>query len=113
MEFKEEGNEAENQIQKPDLEGRILIGKRHANRAYIVEELGNGDILLRPVAIKLRREAWLSSNPAALASVRNGLAQSATGDVHYLGSFAGYASDCGCHFHSHSDCHCDCDCGGE
>ncbi len=86
-------SEHEREIRKPDAQGRIVIGKEHANDTYAVEKLSNGDILLRPVVVIPKREAWLFNNPAALASVRRGLAQSAKGETHYLGSFAEYADD--------------------
>ena len=37
------------------------------------------------------RERWLFANPEALASVKQGLKESAAGETHYLGSFAQYA----------------------
>jgi hypothetical protein len=39
------------------------------------------------------RELWLQQNPTAMASVRQGLADSAAGRVKGLGSFAKYADD--------------------
>jgi len=39
------------------------------------------------------REMWLYGNRAALAKVREGLAQAAQGDTHDLGSFAKYADN--------------------
>ena len=38
-------------LRKPDAQGRIAIGKQHANETYSVEEQPNGDILLRPVVV--------------------------------------------------------------
>ncbi len=39
------------------------------------------------------RERWLWANPQALAMVREGLAQSARGEGHDLGSFAQYLDE--------------------
>jgi len=51
-----------------------------------------GQILLSPLIIP-PEEAWLYKNPKALASVRRGLRQSATGKRYNLGSFVQYADD--------------------
>lgn len=52
-----------------------------------------GQILLDPALTVPVREIWLYRNPVALAKVREGLAQAAEGDLHDLGSFAGFADD--------------------
>jgi hypothetical protein len=53
---------------------------------------GAGQILLSPQVIH-PEEAWLYKNPEALASVRRGLRQSASGKRYNLGSFLQYADD--------------------
>lgn len=78
---------------RPDSAGRILIGKENINKLFVIQPLPNGDILLSPVVIRHEREAWLFDNKEALESVRRGLAQSALGDTHDLGSFAQYAEE--------------------
>jgi hypothetical protein len=78
------------ELRKPDAQGRIVIGKEHADETYSVEKLDNGDILLRPVVVIHKNEAWLYSNPEALASVRRGLQQISEGKSTDLGSFAHY-----------------------
>ena len=76
------------ELRRPDSQGRIAIGKEHADETYAIEKLSNGDILLRPVVVMHKREAWLFGNEAALASVKRGLEQAAAGKTHDLGSFA-------------------------
>lgn len=84
------------ELRRPDSQGRIAIGKEHADETYAVEKLPNGDILLRPVVVMHKREAWLFANQDALASVKRGLDQAASGRTHDLGSFAadGDEDDC-------------------
>ncbi|MCK4766373.1 MAG: hypothetical protein KAW12_29530 [Candidatus Aminicenantes bacterium] len=52
--------------------------------------LGNGDILLKPMASIPAREVWLYRDEEALESVKKGLSQEGTID---RGSFARYADD--------------------
>jgi len=84
------------EIRKPDAQGRIVIGKEFADETYTVEKQNNGDILLRPVVVIHKQEAWLFSNQDALASVKRGLKEAAEGKTHDLGSFAEHAEgeDC-------------------
>ncbi len=79
------------ELRKPDSQGRIVIGKEHIDETYAVEKQKNGDILLRPVVVIHKQEAWLLSNQEALASVKRGLKEAAAGKTHDLGSFALYA----------------------
>ncbi len=81
------------ELRKPDAQGRIAIGKEHADETYAVEKQSNGDILLRPVIGIHKREAWLFNNSLALESVKRGLADSAAGRIHDLGSFEEFAED--------------------
>ncbi|MHB8638101.1 MAG: hypothetical protein ACYC96_16715 [Fimbriimonadaceae bacterium] len=81
------------ELRRPDAQGRIVIGKEHADETYAVEKQPSGDILLRPVVVMHKREAWLFANQDALASVKRGLEQAATGAKHDLGSFAGDTDD--------------------
>lgn len=80
-------------LKKPDSQGRIIIGKQYADEIYSVEPQSNGDILLRPVVVINKQEAWLFRNPEALASVKRGLEQAAAGDTHDLGDFSQFADD--------------------
>lgn len=81
------------EIKKPDPQGRINIGREHANELFAIEKQPNGDIVLHPVAVIHKREAWLFENPEALAAVREGLAQSAAGETENLGTFAEFADE--------------------
>ena len=81
------------ELRKPDAQGRIALGKECRDETYSVTREPNGDIVLRPVVVLHKREAWLYANPDALASVRRGMEQAAAGDVHDRGSFASFAED--------------------
>jgi len=84
------------ELKKPDSQGRISIGKEHADETYAVERQPNGNITLQPVVVIHKQEAWLFANQNALASVKRGLDQAAHGKTHDLGSFAQYADDGDC-----------------
>ena len=75
------------ELRKPDAQGRIAIGKEYADETYSVEHGMDGDIILRPVVVMHKREAWLFANPEALASVKRGLKQAAQGETYDLGDF--------------------------
>lgn len=81
------------ELRKPDAQGRIVIGKENADETYAVERQPNGDIILHPVVVLHKREAWLFQNEEALASVKRGLAEAARGEIHDLGSFLDHAGD--------------------
>lgn len=81
------------ELRKPDAQGRIVIGKEHVDETYTVEKQNNGDILLRPVVVIHKQEAWLFKNQDALASVKRGLKQAAEGKTHDLGSFAEHVEE--------------------
>lgn len=75
---------------RPDKKGRITLGPllRGASSVRVsVDEQSR--IVLEPYAEVPLREAWLYENADALESVRQGLRESANGDLHDLGSFAG------------------------
>jgi len=76
------------ELRKPDAQGRISIGKEYADETFAVEKQSNGDILLRPVTVIHKREAWLFANHAALQSVKRGLENAMAKRTHDLGSFA-------------------------
>jgi len=80
-------------LKKPDGQGRIAIGREFSDDTYSVEPQQNGDIILRPVVVIHKQEAWLFQNREALASVKRGLEQAARGEVEDLGTFAQFASD--------------------
>jgi hypothetical protein len=87
--FKDENRRTSNS----DSKGRIVLGSKHANRTYRVQELPDGNILLEPIVMVHEREAWLYRNPEALAAVLEGIEQSKRGETVDLGSFAQYADD--------------------
>jgi hypothetical protein len=62
-----------------DSKGRISLGKRFANRTFIIEETGEMELKLQPARIIPEREAWLYENKEAEASVLRGLEQARAG----------------------------------
>ena len=62
-----------------DSKGRISLGKRFANRTFIIEETEEMELKLQPARIIPEREAWLYDNKEAEASVLRGLAQAKAG----------------------------------
>lgn len=64
-----------------DSKGRVVLGGRFANRAVIVEQLSETEIIVKLARIIPEREAWLYDNAGALAAVRGGLAQARAGKV--------------------------------
>lgn len=76
---------------RTDDRGRITIGNEAKGKTYQVLVNDLGQILLEPVITIPERERWLFENPEALASVKQGLKESAEGKAKYLGSFAQYA----------------------
>ena len=63
-----------------DERGRVNIGSEAGKKDYAVHTNGKGQFLLTPVVHIPEYEAWLFKNPAALASVQEGLRQSARGE---------------------------------
>jgi hypothetical protein len=62
-----------------DSKGRLTLGETFANRTVLVEDRGEGELLIRLARVIPEREAWLYENKDALASVRRGLNQAASG----------------------------------
>lgn len=58
-----------------DMKGRISLGPRVANRLVSVTRVSESEYVIKLVRAIPEDEAWLYENPAALASVRNGLRQ--------------------------------------
>ncbi len=79
-------------IVQPDSRGRLSIGSIGKGKSYRVLVNDAGQILLDPVVAVPERELWLWKNSEAIASVRQGLSESATGETVELGSFAAYAN---------------------
>ncbi|MCY2960572.1 MAG: hypothetical protein NTY35_10445 [Planctomycetota bacterium] len=68
------------QTRNADSKGRITLGEAYANRTLIIEDRGD-EIVVRLARVIPEREAWLYENPAALESVRRGLAQARGGKL--------------------------------
>ena len=64
-----------------DSKGRVTLGGHFANRAVIVEQRSDDEVIVRLARVIPEREAWLYENPTALASVRRGLDQARKGNV--------------------------------
>jgi hypothetical protein len=77
---------------QPDAKKRISLGAalRDAT-AYNIYRNPLGQLILDPVRTIPVSEMWLYENPPALASVKQGLRESAEGKSVYRGSFARHA----------------------
>jgi hypothetical protein len=77
---------------QPDAKKRISLGAalRDAT-AYNIYRNPLGQLILDPVRTIPVSEMWLYENPPALASVKQGLRESAEGKTVYRGSFARHA----------------------
>jgi hypothetical protein len=64
-----------------DSKGRVTLGGHFANRAVIVEQRSDDEVVVRLARVIPEREVWLYKNPKALAAVRRGLDQARKGDV--------------------------------
>jgi len=61
-----------------DSKGRLTLGESFANRTVLVEDRGEGEVLIRLARVIPEREAWLYGNKDASAAVRRGLNQAAS-----------------------------------
>lgn len=75
-----------------DAKGRVTLGGPAIGRTFTVATDDEGRFVLTPVVLVPEREAWLWANPAAIKSVRAGLADALEGRVTSLGSFATHAA---------------------
>jgi len=77
---------------QPDAKKRLSLGAalRDAT-AYNIYRNPLGQLILDPVRTIPVSEVWLYENPPALASVKQGLRESAEGKSVYRGSFARHA----------------------
>lgn len=62
---------------KADSRGRLHLGDSFAGKMFIVNELENGDVLIKRAAVIPASEKWLYDNNTALTSVKRGLEQAA------------------------------------
>ena len=53
-----------------DSKGRVTLGGHFANRAVIVEQRGEDEVVVVLARVIPEREAWLYENPKALAMSR-------------------------------------------
>jgi hypothetical protein len=79
---------------KPDAKKRLSLGEALSGAsAYNVYRNALGQLVLDPVRAIPASEMWLYENPQALASVKQGLRESAEGKSVYRGSFAKHAKE--------------------
>ena len=79
---------------QPDAKKRLSLGEALAGAtAYNVYRNSLGQVILDPVKAVPASEMWLYENPQALASVKQGLRESAEGKSVYRGSFARHAKE--------------------
>jgi hypothetical protein len=79
---------------QPDAKRRLSLGGALAGgSAFNVYRNALGQLFLDPVKAIPESEAWLFENPRALASVKQGLKESAEGKRIYRGSFAKHAKE--------------------
>jgi hypothetical protein len=80
---------------RPDAKRRVTLGKAlegyPADIEFAVYRNDKGQIILDPMVRVPAREAWLYTNPEALAAVRRGLDEAARGETAVIGSFASHA----------------------
>ncbi len=79
---------------QPDAKKRLSLGEAVAGAtAYNIYRNSLGQVILDPVKAVPVSETWLYENPQALASVKQGLRESAEGKSVERGSFARYARE--------------------
>jgi hypothetical protein len=77
---------------QPDAKRRVSLGSALSGAtAYNIYRNPLGQLILDPVKTVPASEMWLYENPQALASVKQGLKESAEGKSVYRGSFAKHA----------------------
>jgi hypothetical protein len=64
-----------------DSKGRVVLGRRFANRHLIIEQISETEIVVKMARVIPESEAWMYDNPVALKSVRTGLAQARAGET--------------------------------
>jgi hypothetical protein len=79
---------------QPDAKRRLSLGEALGGAtAYNIYRNPLGQLILDPVKAVPTSEMWLYENAAALASVKQGLRESAEGKSVERGSFAKYAHE--------------------
>lgn len=74
-----------------DKRGRITLGTEVKTKEFRVLQNDLGQILLDPIVQIPERELWLWQNQQALKSIKQGLQEANTGEIHDLESFADFA----------------------
>jgi hypothetical protein len=79
---------------QPDTKKRLSLGEALGGAtAFNIYRNSLGQLILDPVKTVPASEMWLYQNPEALASVKQGLRESAEGKTVYRGSFAKHAKE--------------------
>jgi hypothetical protein len=79
---------------QPDAKKRLSLGEAVGGAtAFNIYRNSLGQVILDPVKAVPVSETWLYENPQALASVKQGLRESAEGKSVERGSFAKYARE--------------------
>jgi hypothetical protein len=79
---------------QPDAKKRLSLGEAMGGAtAYNIYRNPLGQLILDPVKAVPASEMWLYENAEALASVKQGLRESAEGKSVYRGSFAKHARE--------------------
>jgi hypothetical protein len=79
---------------QPDAKKRLSLGEAlDGATAYNIYRNALGQLILDPVKAVPASEMWLYEDPQALASVKQGLRESAEGKSVYRGSFAKHAQE--------------------
>jgi len=79
---------------QPDAKKRLSLGEAASGaKAYNIYRNNLGQLILDPVKTIPASEMWLYENADALASVKQGLRESAQGKSVYRGSFAKHAKE--------------------
>ena len=79
---------------QPDAKKRLSLGEALGGAtAYNIYRNSLGQLILDPVKAIPASEMWLYENTQALASVKQGLRESAEGKTVYRGSFSKHAKE--------------------
>jgi hypothetical protein len=79
---------------QPDAKKRLSLGQAVGDAtAYNIYTNSLGQLILDPVRAIPASEMWIYENPQTLASVKQGLRESAEGKSVYRGLFARHAKD--------------------
>jgi hypothetical protein len=92
--IKDSDFELVSEFAQPDAKKRLSLGEAlRGATAYNIYRNSLGQLILDPVKTVPASEMWLYENAQALASVKQGLRESAQGKTVYRGSFAKFAKE--------------------